>query len=173
MENILVDIGVKLSSVVTSHNPRYPLHIPFDLVNSITFKKEEWILSFTLEGELHTGFYIYREETNDLKLFEDLLSLLAYFKEALTDLDILHERVEISAQASASVLLRCIQNMKEAFGEELIDDSLEIREALEEELRAHPQYSDYSVRLDYLAKYKEVPQKGPELRVVEEEDNED
>jgi hypothetical protein len=121
---------------------------------------------------LHTGFYIYREETHELKLFEDLITTLGFFKEALTDLDIIHERVEIAAQSAASVLLRSLDNMRGAFGEELIDNSLEIREALEEELREQPDYSDYSTRLEYLAKYKDVPPKTPALRVVEETENE-
>ena len=126
MENSLVDIGIKLAHLVATNNPRYPIHIPFNLFNTSKRTTEEWVLSFTTEWEYHNGFYIFQEDTKEMKLFNDLIELILFFKESLVDNYQLESRIDIAAQSSASVLLRSIDKLKETFGEELIDKALEI-----------------------------------------------
>lgn len=172
MKHTIIEICTKLATIVAVLNDRYPLYIPFDVINKHTFVTEEWILSFTLTWETHNGFYIYNDVTKEIKLFSGLLEVATYLYDHIIDLDQLNERVDIAAQAEISVLKRSLAKIREVYDEEFIETATGIREALENALRETGKTEDIEHRSYYLAKLPSIDyiKKEPHLTIVKDKE---
>jgi hypothetical protein len=177
MVELVADIGLKIAAVMMGHNPRYPIHIPFDITTSTFKEPDEWVLSFTDESQLEAlgaGLYIKNYTTGEAKFFPDMVECLLYLhNEVVVDWKQLDERITVAAMALAALAETITVNFDKVYGEGFSKQSVEDRLAIEEELFSRPDATEQSVREEYLTKKLNTKKEetGPKLTVVEEEDD--
>lgn len=168
MKEFIADIALKLATLAAVHNPRYPLYIPF------LYNESEWVFSFSTDDSYVSGFFISQTDKQTIRLFEDIYDVAAFLLTEDVDLQLLNERTEIAGRNIATMFLTYSEQMEHAFGEGFIEESLPIREAIEDALEAHPKKDNHDIRLEYLAKMTEAPkpkkETKPHLQVVTQED---
>jgi len=168
MKEFISDIALKMATLAAVHSPRYPLYIPFE------YEGKEWVLSYSSDDSYISGFFISHNDTNMVRLFEDIYDVAAFLLTENVNLVLLNERVDIAGRNIATMIITYKEQMEHAFGEGFLEESLPIREAIEDALEAHPKKDNHDVRLEYLAKMSEAPkpkkETKPHLQVVTQED---
>jgi len=182
MVELIATIGVKLAAVMLANNPRYPIHIPFDIKPALQ-EPQEWVLSFTEDSQLEglgAGLHMKNYETGHAMFFGDMVNCLLYLHNDVTvDWSQLEDRITIAGMQLAALAETTVTNFDRAFEEGFSKKALEARMSIEEELFKRTDSDDEDVREEFLTKKLGLPkiEKEPEkktgLTLVEDTDGTD
>jgi len=179
MVDVITDIITRMALIVTTYSPKYPVFIPFDVYqNGLAVEK---ILSIAEESPsigLPSGYTIRDEQTQELKIFGDLLELAHYlYNDINPDLDMLLERSDTYLQMVAALNQINVEKINDVMEDpEYTENAVANRRLIESALREREDKDDPMVREEFL--FKKTPKELEDvdkfkLSLVEEDETDD